>query len=177
MSEPATVKVNPDFTGGKTIRQIAAEIGVSRQAVHQKRKSKELSATLQPFTSIVNGAVYISADGEALIKKAFASSGYQRVEANKAATVESSVYGVLKATIDTLQEQLVVKDEQLAAKDAQIAEITSALLSAQQTVQAAQALHAGTIQTQLRNSSNRGIFSRVFGKRNRNAKPDAKMDT
>ena len=37
----------------KTVKQIADELGVSKQAVHQKRKSKELSTALQPFTSTV----------------------------------------------------------------------------------------------------------------------------
>lgn len=31
---------------GKTIKQIADELGVSKQAVHQKRKGKELSTVL-----------------------------------------------------------------------------------------------------------------------------------
>ena len=40
----------------KTVKQIADELGVSKQAVHQKRKSKELSTALQPFTSTVDGS-------------------------------------------------------------------------------------------------------------------------
>lgn len=55
----------------KTIKQIAEEIGVSKQAVHQKRKSKALSTALQPFTTTVDGVIYISVDGEKLIKQAF----------------------------------------------------------------------------------------------------------
>lgn len=41
----------------KTIKQITDEIGISKQAVHQKRKSKLLSTSLQPFTTtvVVNG--------------------------------------------------------------------------------------------------------------------------
>ena len=49
---------------------------------------------------------------------------------------------VLQATIDTLQGQLEVKDRQ-------IEKLTEALVAAQQTAAAAQALHAGTIQQQL----------------------------
>ena len=40
----------------KTVKQIADELGVSKQAVHQKRKSKELSTALQPFTTTVDGS-------------------------------------------------------------------------------------------------------------------------
>ena len=49
---------------------------------------------------------------------------------------------VLQATIDTLQGQLEVKDRQ-------IEQLTSALVAAQQTAAAAQALHAGTMHQQL----------------------------
>ena len=40
----------------KTVKQIADELGVTKQAVHQKRKSKELSTALQPFTTTVDGS-------------------------------------------------------------------------------------------------------------------------
>lgn len=36
---------------GKTIKQLADEFGVSKQAIHQKRKKEPLSTRLQPFTS------------------------------------------------------------------------------------------------------------------------------
>lgn len=49
---------------------------------------------------------------------------------------------ILQATIDTLHEQLEVKDRQ-------IEQLTSALVAAQQTAAAAQALHAGTMHQQL----------------------------
>ena len=54
---------------------------------------------------------------------------------------EADVVSVLQATIDTLQEQLEVKDQQ-------IEKLTEALLAAQKTAAAAQALHAGMIQQQ-----------------------------
>ena len=52
----------------KTVKQIADELGVSKQAVHQKRKSKELSTALQPFTSTVETVVLLS-KGEVDSKK------------------------------------------------------------------------------------------------------------
>ena len=63
----------------KTIRQIADELGVNKQAVHQKRKSKELSTVLQPFKSTIDGVIYIDVDGENIIKSAFSSSILQVV--------------------------------------------------------------------------------------------------
>ena len=56
---------------------------------------------------------------------------------------------VLQTTIDTLQGQLEVKDRQIEELNARLAEVSAALLTAQQTAAAAQALHAGTIQQQL----------------------------
>ena len=76
---------------------------------------------------------------------------------------------VIQATIDTLQGQLEVKDRQ-------IEKLTEALVAAQQTAAAAQALHAGTIQQQLHTGEagadrqgqepeqKRGWFSKLFGK-------------
>ena len=55
---------------------------------------------------------------------------------------------VLRATIDTLQGQLEVKDRQIEQQAKTITRLTDALTAAQQTVQAAQALHAGTMHQQ-----------------------------
>jgi len=68
----------------KTIKQIADELGVTKQAVHQKRKSKKLSIALQPFTSTVDGVIHISVDGENLIKSAF----LQKNTVNKTVNVD-----------------------------------------------------------------------------------------
>lgn len=59
------------------------------------------------------------------------------------------VIAVLQTTIDTLQGQLAIKDKQIEDLNARLAESNAALVAAQQTAQAAQALHAGTIQQQL----------------------------
>ena len=55
---------------------------------------------------------------------------------------QADLMAVLQATINTLQGQLEVKDRQ-------IEQLTSALVAAQQTAAAAQALHAGTMHQQL----------------------------
>lgn len=142
----------------KTIKQIADEIGVSKQAVHQKRKNKELSTALQPFTSIVDGVVYISVDGEKLIKSAF-SKNVSQTE-NKEFT-ESSYQVVdneftVNFTLKTLSKQLEEKDKQLAEKDKQIdklqvenEKLINSLENMTQSLKGEQALHAGTIQREL----------------------------
>ena len=164
----------------KTIRQIADEIGVSKQAVFKKIKREPLSTSLQGLTATVDGRLMVEVDGEKLIKQAFseitpsttdnqlpgAVDGASTKNAEKTVEVDG-VISVLQATIDTLQGQLEVKDRQ-------IAKLTEALVAAQQTAAAAQALHAGTIQQQLLTGEagadqqghepeqKRGWFSKLF---------------
>ena len=116
----------------KTIRQIADEIGVSKQAVFKKIKREPLSTSLQGLTGEVDGLV----DAPSTKKE------------EKTAEVDD-VISVLQATIDTLQGQLEVKDRQIEQQAQTITRLTDALAAAQQTAAAAQALHAGTIQQQL----------------------------
>ena len=61
----------------KTIREIAEEIGVSRQAVYQKINKPPLSKVLQPYVSKENGLLTITFDGEFLIKQAFSNINCQ----------------------------------------------------------------------------------------------------
>ena len=57
---------------GKTIRQIANEIGVTRQAVYQKIKSNQsVVKRLQLYTFTVDSTKYYTSDGEKLIKSLF----------------------------------------------------------------------------------------------------------
>ena len=147
----------------KTIRQIADEIGVSKQAVYKRYKGK-LHTVCAPYAHTEQGVLYLSEQAETLIKqdflKADRSNGAHTerpigavserpigavserpIGAVSEQLKEADVVSVLQATIDTLQEQLEVKDQQ-------IEKLTEALLAAQKTAAAAQALHAGMIQQQ-----------------------------
>lgn len=143
----------------KTIRQIADEIGVSKQAVYKRFKGK-LHTVCAPYAHTEQGVLYIEEQGENLIKQDFlqdnCSNGahtYAHTERSVGAPLEytenDKIITVLQATIDTLQGQLAVKDKQIEELNARLAESSAALVAAQQTAQAAQALHAGTIQQQL----------------------------
>ena len=95
---------------------------------------------------------------------------------------------ILKEQLSIVNNQLAIKDnqirmlqEQLAAKDTQIIQITSAMESTASALNAAQALHAGTIQRQIAEQSSsrenaapddpeqpkqkQGFFSRLFSKK------------
>ncbi len=151
----------------KTIRQIADEIGVSKTAVNKQIANLGLRSGLRK-----NGNQFaIDEHQEALIKQAFSEKSQTEIE-NQTQTKSqtenhevSDLVCVLQATIDTLQGQLEVKDRQ-------IEKLTEALVAAQQTAAAAQALHAGTIQQQLLTGEvgadqpepeqKRGWFSKLF---------------
>uniref|UniRef100_A0A7C9KDR3 DUF536 domain-containing protein n=1 Tax=Muribaculaceae bacterium Z82 TaxID=2304548 RepID=A0A7C9KDR3_9BACT len=151
----------------KTIRQIADEVGVSKTAVNKQIANLGLRSSLRK-----NGNQFaIDEEQETLIKLAFSEKSQTEV-ANQTQTksqTENHEVGdlvcVLQATIDTLQGQLQVKDKQ-------IEQLTEALVAAQQTAAAAQALHAGTMQQQLLSEEagneaaepeqKRGWFSRLF---------------
>ena len=136
----------------KTIRQIADEIGVSKQAVYKRYKGK-LHTVCAPYAHTEQGVLYLSEQAETIIKQDFLkddrSNGAhtdthteRSIGAVPEQSQEDSVVAVLQATIDTLQGQLEVKDRQ-------IEKLTEALVAAQKTAAAAQALHAGSIQQQL----------------------------
>ena len=130
----------------KTVKQIADELGVSKQAVHQKRKSKELSTALQPFTSIVDGAVYISVDGENLIKQAFLKNDRKQVDGKLSSIVdgsftpsEDSEIVFLRGQVEKLQAELEKEREHNREKDKQLLETLNKLAESQAALSAGQA--------------------------------------
>ena len=92
----------------KTISQIAAELGVTRQAVYQRIKGAELSTRLQPFTVKQNNTKFYTSQGQELIKQAFLSG----VNVNCKQAVDSKRQSIDSKLIDSLTEQLQVKDKQ-----------------------------------------------------------------
>ena len=152
----------------KTVKQIADELGVSKQAVHQKMKQEPLSSSLRQFMSIKGNTLYIEVDGESLIKQAFEreplsnSVNRSSVDVNKTSVDvnQSSVVvnqtTITETLIDMLKLEIEFKNRQLEVKDIQISELQHTVNTQQETIKdlvtnlnAAQALHAGTIQQQL----------------------------
>ena len=98
----------------KTIRQIADEIGVSKQAVYKRYKGK-LHTVCAPYAHTEQGVLYLSEQAETLIKQDFLKddrSNGAHTERSIGAVPEQSqeagVVAVLQATIDMLQGQLAV---------------------------------------------------------------------
>ena len=138
----------------KTIKEIADELGVSKTAVSKQIANLGLRSSLRK-----NGNQFaIENQQEKLTKMAFQKDKQrERVVKNLVSDEQSQtenhevcdLVGVLQTTVDTLQEQLSVKDQQIRELNARLAECSAALLAAQETARAAQALHAGIIQQQL----------------------------
>lgn len=149
----------------KTIKEIAKELCVSKQAVYKRYKGK-LHTVCAPYAHTVNGVLYLADQGVEIIRQDFAAnpcstSSGAHTEHIRSAPAEQpqsdAIIGVLQATIDTLQQQLEIKDKQIESQAATIEHLSSAL-------SAAQALHAGTIQHQL-TAGHEQEANIVFGKK------------
>lgn len=145
----------------KTIKQIANEIGVSKQAVYKRFKGK-LHTVCAPYAHTVQGVLYIDENGEKLIKQDFLKEEHSNgahpyihtdhsVGAPPKPVENDKIISVLQSAIDALNNQLEEKDKQLLQQAKTIENLSIALADAEKSIHAAQALHAGTIEKQLIN--------------------------
>lgn len=157
----------------KTIKQIADELGVSKGAIQKRLVRPPLCDSIAPHITIKQNTKYIDDEGEKLIKAAF-----DIVDANIDTGVDKSIDGDDKpidkpsqvdALISMLQKELEIKNKQIEELNLRLAESNSALVSAQQMVQAEQTLHAGSIQSRLLTDGkeNGGLWSKIFKKKGR----------
>ena len=151
------------------IAEIAADCGVSEQAVRAWCRRNHVAKDAK-------GSFAISESQKTAIYQHYL--GVERNQVSQPAkpsceTCETTLIAMLQGELDRKSEQLAVKDKQIEELNARLAEVSSALLAAQQTAQAAQALHAGTIQQQITSgadpsdgsgdeSKKQGWFSRWF---------------
>ena len=157
---------------GKTIKQIADEIGVSKQAVAYQLRKLEATKLNGVLAVKLNGVLVVSLAGETLIKQALVKNDRQNFGAKEPpklntsfnTSFDSEIIRMLQDNITLLQEQLKVKDEQLAA--------------AQEALKAEQLLHADTKKMYLldshgggsqleRNPTPIGFWKRLFGRNER----------
>ena len=104
----------------KTIREIAEEIGVTRQAVYNKISKPPLSKILQCFVSSEKGVLTVSVEGEKLIKQAFINNSCKVKLSKKCNVFDKELLALLLKTIDVINGQLAVKDKQIEALTATI---------------------------------------------------------
>ena len=131
-----------------TIAEISVECGVSEQAIrawcrrnHVAKDAKgSFAITETQKTAIYQH--YLGIDRKEVSQPAKASC-------ETCETSETALITMLQRELDRKSEQLAVKDKQIAELNERLSECSTALLAAQQTTQAAQVLHAGTIQKEI----------------------------
>lgn len=151
----------------KTIKQLADELGVSKTSI-RKHLTDEVKTQ---FAETISGTIYIDKCGENIIKSKFfgvkPETKFSAVSGNQSAEVS--------ALVSMLQTELDIKNEQIKELNSRLAESNAALVTAQQTAQAAQALHAGDIMPRIPSGSSdpantkpttakKGILQRIFSK-------------
>lgn len=136
--------------GVKTIKQIADEIGVSKQKVYRfirVNKIKESNRVRVCDGNRKHEALYYDDAVETLIKTHFdAPTASDDAVFDAVDVVNDAVIDAVDVASDAVVDAVIsmLKNE-LEAKNKQIADLTTALVAAQQTAAAAQALHAGTM--------------------------------
>lgn len=126
----------------KTIKQIADELGIDKQKVYRYIRKNHIIEAHQE-----SGVMYYSdVDVNCII--AYFSEQNCINEAHHEAH-QKTENDTVDVVIEVLKNELEVKNEQIKELNARLAESNAALVAAQQSAQAAQALHAGTMQKQL----------------------------
>ena len=135
-----------------TIKELAEKLCVSKTAI---RKRLDDDFRQKYIETSADGIIMISPEGCNLIAETFRKPA--ETYANQfPETTENTV----STLIEMLQTELKVKNQQIEELNARLAESNAALVAAQQTAQAAQALHAGTIQQQLEKQKKRRWWQR-----------------
>lgn len=106
----------------KTIAQIAAELGVSRQAVYKKLKNNpELTTSLQPYVTTKGKLTVYSLQGQELIKQSFQNSDVNRTDnqcVNQSVNHDNQVLASLQDANNLLKSQLdVLKADNNSLRD------------------------------------------------------------
>lgn len=135
-----------------TIKELADALGVSKTAV-RKYMTDEFRAS---HTETKDGNLIVIDDEGCkiiaeTIKKPPETSETERkrfLETPEISDLRDEI-AFLRAQLEAKDRQLDAKDEQLKTKDLQIADLTATIRAQADSLQAAQALHAGTMQQQL----------------------------
>ena len=150
----------------KTIKQIADEIGVSKQAIFYRMKKPPLSNTLQPLMTKLDGVLMVSFDGETLIKQAFGVIDRQALgDKGPSSTLQSfdgEIIKILQDNNETLRAELDIKNNQLAEKDKQIAELLKLNDQQQQLLLVEQQKYLTSVADQ---PPEVGFWQRIFGRK------------
>jgi len=155
----------------KTIKQIADELGVSKQSVRNTIAKLGLQTALRK-----NGNSFAIDDNqESLIKKEFLEESQSKTQSGLQGESQSglqSALRLLERQNEQLSGELAIKNKLIDEQQQTIKKLADTLATSQQTAQAAQALHAGTMQNQLADGNTDPVasekkiwFARIFSKK------------
>ena len=162
----------------KTVAQIAREIGVSKQAVHDKRKREPLKSQLQGLTELVDNTLYISLDGESLIKSTFNKNPSSEMLDESTSKLDEPTSKLDESSSDfikALQQQVTMQHAQIEKLQEELSKerehsreqadrIIQLAEQGQKLAENAQTLHAmENVKPQLSNEKKRGLF-KIFSK-------------
>ena len=156
----------------KTIKEIAESIGVDKQRVYRFIRKSHISEAHQE-----RNVMYYDEAAEMAINQYFEAIDYittSHHEAHQAASLDVA----FDTIVATLKSELDAKNELISEQQKTIRGLTSALENTTESLRAAQALHAGTIKTQMPEAEltylipdesrqpkqRRSIFDRIFGR-------------
>lgn len=129
-----------------SIKEIAVDCGVSEQAVRAWCRRNHVAKDAK-------ASFAIDETTKTLIYQHYGAIERKQVSQHakpSCETSETTLIAMLQSELEHKNQQLEVKDKQIEELNARLAEVSSALVAAQQTAQAAQALHAGTIKQEHR---------------------------
>lgn len=115
-----------------TVAEIAKELKVTKQAIHQRIKKEPLSTSLHQFMLMKGKALTIHIDGVKLIREVFK----EKINVNHTSKIDvnfsqQNIDGSLKFMVETLTKQLEEKDNQIREKDKQISNLDKRLEESQ----------------------------------------------
>lgn len=143
----------------KTIKQISEELGVTKQAIHQRlKRNVDLKNSLKPFMKTVDGVIHVEVGGQNLLKEAFikpinkydVTDNKSNVTDNKSNVTDNKgnvtdnkdnvtdnkdnvTDNTSQPVITIIEATIKTLQEQLSVKDKQIENLTTTLQDSQET--------------------------------------------
>ena len=137
----------------KTIKQLADEFGVSKTAI---RNYMDADFRANHTEKDCKGVILVTEEGCKIIAETFGKAANDRKE-----SAETALLTIPRSVWELMESQIREKDEQLAAKDKQIADLTEAVKSQAQSINAARHNElAGTLQQALPDTERRKWWRR-----------------
>jgi AcrR family transcriptional regulator len=122
----------------KTLKQIADELGVSKQTVYKRYKGR-LRERLLPYAHTIDGIVHIEEQGETIIKSDFNANTTRNgahTDAHTEAHINNTLYVVLQSELEAKNKLIddIRTDHRTAleTKDKQISDLSSQLAEERQ---------------------------------------------